>query len=523
MAATPSPSSSPNRASLDNLPTELLKHIVELVKQDMHSYNGLKRGSYRRQEVGTVEHSINDQLPSVQVVWSSWYGRELEALSRVNRRLRKLCMPHLVEEITYKQLAAPFGTYRLPQFAYTPYICSLTLGLSSDNATPYAEIAFLLPHLTGLDSLTVSSAMLIGLFKKQGIRPEPPARQEYTIEAFEALSTRLVRLKVDSMSSADYLGNILPQITSPSVLRHLELDGSLASLWYNEDSANSALRGYLLTLVALESLKIDQHGREDGAGPLFKVTQEWQDGWRMPSLRQFELRTYAAPYRVVPFLAQAMPNLERLSLDVVEPDHPALDWDQVAADVESVDWRHLRSFSMTGESTLFRPTLTSLSTCPKLRFVHLEPQDTYSSAPHELLPATFPPNLRRLIYHCSVGEYGEAEAHQPGVFAEYCTERGVALEWRIWQGMYSSYAWLKEQEALKWHTWVPQLDPECQGLKDYLQETLKWARRRLDHLLAVDDKAAIREMMTAIQPLEERRYIERGLLYIDPDASREDS
>lgn len=355
--------------------------------------------------------------------------------------------------------------------------------------------------------------MLIRLFRRGQLPPEDAARQEYTIEAFEALSTRLVTLKLARTPGEDFLGDILPRITSSAVLRHLKFHGNLRMLWHDEAEANEALRNCLLKLTALDSLQVREQGMGEGDGPLLGITTVWRDGWRMPSLRHLELSTYATPPNILPFLADALPNLERLSIDFLEPNEDSFNLTRGADAFEPVLWRHLRSFSMTAWETFFLPTLTSLAPCSQLQFIHIEPR--YANLTSNVFPATFPSTLRRVVYHCDAAEYLTLESDGRQALETHCADRGVSLEWRLRSGSYRDFS--KEREASGWKQARLTERMDDPGLKRHLHNILDWARRRLDHLVVVQDEAGFEEFMTVIRPLEERRYIERGLLYVDTD------
>jgi len=86
-------------ASLDSLPDELLKMIVEVVSEsDQRCLDlDLRYGLLSRWEGNSVELDYETAVHVAQGRWSMWYGFGVSALASVNRHLRSLAIPLLYE------------------------------------------------------------------------------------------------------------------------------------------------------------------------------------------------------------------------------------------------------------------------------------------------------------------------------------------------------------------------------------------------------------------------------------------
>ncbi|BGP40964.1 hypothetical protein JCM10449v2_004929 [Rhodotorula kratochvilovae] len=113
MSRASSPSAIPLRASFSTLPTELVSQILGEVKQQDEACASVRRAKlppysqYLPDNDAQIEYGRRSAYGGADMLWSYWYGRGIDAMSRVSRDLRMLALPFHVEEVTYKQLANP--------------------------------------------------------------------------------------------------------------------------------------------------------------------------------------------------------------------------------------------------------------------------------------------------------------------------------------------------------------------------------------------------------------------------------
>ncbi|BGP00362.1 Proteophosphoglycan 5 [Rhodotorula toruloides ATCC 204091] len=512
--ANPSSSSSiaPPRASFSELPLEIVKYIVALVSQDRNLYEGLRRGSYEHHAYGSKASWIRDDSRlSMAISWPCWYGRELESLSQVNKRLRSLTMPYLVRRVTGVKLAQPYAIYRLSTFPYAASIQCLSLASPTKDAVPFVDIAPLFPLLTGIHSLYLNASSLIRLFRSRHPGDASSiARRNLTLEALESLGRRVKRLTVCALPPNEYFMDIIPRITSKTSLRHFGMNGTLSPLWHAETSAAGTFRKFLGECVSLESFEADDCDFDededdfDFAGPISSL---WHKAESLSSVRRIKMVTRAAPFVFMPAIAASFPLAERVSVVFDTTDFAALDVDQYTDEVDSVQWPRLRSFSLEGDSCIFPPVIASLSRCPELAHLHLNPNNV--ATPEDVFPERLPPNLRRVTFYEPAGlcrfDWQMDECR------DWCSRRGIEVDWLSWRSTPSS--------LLPFSNYTVQgssLAPSSQSARrDTVQDLLEWTSRRFDHLRKTNDAAGFEELKQAVQPLRERQYIERGRTFVD--------
>lgn len=81
----------------DNLPVELLKHIIGMVKAQDEAFRTSKVEAAPVPDANYSDSDAEGEIDVLLGVWNSQYGRGIAVLSRVDERFRQLTFPLLCE------------------------------------------------------------------------------------------------------------------------------------------------------------------------------------------------------------------------------------------------------------------------------------------------------------------------------------------------------------------------------------------------------------------------------------------
>ncbi|BGP32962.1 hypothetical protein JCM10296v2_004748 [Rhodotorula toruloides] len=456
--SNPSSSSSVRRTSFNDLPTELLKRIVEFASHSRSVGMDLERATHPAAMAGSplLAHCASGDT-TAYVRWSYWHGRELEALSFVNKRLRSLAMPYLVKTITTDQLVKPCATYCLAD--------SRTGAKSARSVHSYIAVAPLFRHLTGLTSLQLDATMVCELFQPflgRSLPSDVKLACEFARVALEQLAHRVSRLALSGMEfKAPVYRLIAIQLIAPAQIRHTRLEGDTASLWWNDNPQD--WHAFLGRLSSLDSLEIHHIG-------LFAELKFPKSGFAR---------------RIVFGMTLALPNIEELQLKFVEPEYDEVDEDEYMATTAPSEWPHLKTLALT------------------LRHLRFSPKD-YLDAYEKLVLNSLLPQIRRLTIY--VRSDNPWTGRSWDLLEQECAVRKVDLEWRPVRWRWDEVRTRQDHYTQGW----PSDTPSATYPKDALLDDLVWAVRRVDSLQQTGDLGGYKEMCAILDPLRQRRFIERG-------------
>ncbi|GAA5848194.1 hypothetical protein JCM9279_000976 [Rhodotorula babjevae] len=475
---------------LQDLPEETLAQIVALVAE-------------QEAEIRSTNLSINQSAThgSVQAKgFSTWYLHGVGALSVVNKKLRRLTLPHLCKLANCAQLAAPIVQFR----GIPPELLSgiRTLDLCNATASSFAAAAKMLPRLTGIHTLRAD----------QHTRGAA-SWHELAVSAFVKVAAKVDTLVLFSVSVArlSLLGRAA-LLVQPTVLRHLYL--------YTVDpvfgAASSVLSQVLAEFKDLETLKIFEH--DDESASAFDWVRR-QPHWLVPpnlaSLRT--LRLEAADLHVLAFVADLAPNVVHLEIifasKLVQSN-----------EIETVSLPRLRSLEITGDlSCLLSLGLINLMPVtylhirvdhPSTGTIDLEPylpdRLLLSSALelnfcHKTLVTV--KNLSRLVSLCkSQGAtyrgwlHGLLEPFSPSLVPAAAEESSDEEE--------DDTSGAEEGSSSDEEARASPASAYLRQLAFSVLETKHWAYERAIELGAADDVDGLVELAETLRKVEERRILE---------------
>lgn len=279
-------------------------------------------------------------------------------------------------------------------------------------------------------------------------------------------------------------------------------------MWQSSRAVSQDWCTFLNGLSSLESLEIHHIDEDDEStvNPqswLRPATREWREGWRMPHLRRFVLSTPAPPYVIVPLLSAALPNIEELQLRVESPDWDEVDEDEYLARSKPVEWPRLKTLAITCTCSILSALVPPFYSCASLGHLRLAPMEHIDSYEWIVL-AGIPQHTRRLTIHAQPDNPWTVEIRD--LLEQECATRKVALEWRPVRWRWNE---VRRQQNHYLQGW-PSDESWSTYPKDALLDDLDWAARRLDSLQRTGDLDGYKEMCAILDPLRQRRFIERG-------------
>ncbi|GAA5988267.1 hypothetical protein JCM10908_002141 [Rhodotorula pacifica] len=284
------------RASLNDLPAEVCKSIVELAhKQD---------AALRK-----IHSSYESTIPS---------------LSLVNKRLRELALPYLITSIKPKQLSSPFLKYgKIPE-ALRAHVRCLDLGdaLETDVLVA-AQHLHLFPKIEEL-VLSFGAARTLHPYDEDA-ESDDSWPQEEVLE--ETLAREVFRANAGRITSLSFkythvLGEVgsgvrraLEAVTLPRSLRKLRIslrqpDRSLFFTYARD------LQDILHDCDTLEDLVIKEDYVAQTIYPT-SLLSNWISTMRLPALKS--LRVPATDFTVIRLLHAWVPHVFDLCIDFVSP------------------------------------------------------------------------------------------------------------------------------------------------------------------------------------------------------------
>ncbi|GJN91305.1 hypothetical protein Rhopal_004324-T1 [Rhodotorula paludigena] len=288
MSALLSPSSS-LRASLLSLPRELLRQIVAEVHAQDLVFGRLRQVQPNRSRYGAWPAKARRatspfELADVEVQWSYWYGKGVSALSYVNKQLRQLSLPLLVETVTPHQLEKPFAIYALPYSPIARMIKHLDLVLAERTETWSAAAAMhLLPEL---EHLSISVELAQDMAHKRVSDESQSEHAAYARQAFARRSPHIRELSLFGTSWTTF-GSVLSSFTTIETLKVL----SIALLGSDPLTASRLREADVLGLCSLRlsdlRLASTLEDDDDPDVQVPTVNPTWIARLHMPSLRSF--------------------------------------------------------------------------------------------------------------------------------------------------------------------------------------------------------------------------------------------
>ncbi|GAA5890511.1 hypothetical protein JCM8208_004897 [Rhodotorula glutinis] len=309
-----------SRVGLQDLPEETLAQVVALVAdQEAEIRSTGLSVAPRPSSAGQSGASGSVQNEG----FSNWYLHGVGALSVVNKKMRRLTLPHLCKIITCAQLAAPIVQFRdIP-----PELLGgiRTLDLRNALEETFVAAAKVLPRLTGIHKITSHQIWDIYV-----------PRHELAESAFAKLADKVDTLVLFGFSGTR--GRLLGRVDAfvkPAVLRRLDLytvDPAFDSPW---------LSGLLAEYEGLETLKIFGHdGNGSSAFDIIRRQPQWAVLPVLASLR--ELRLKSTGLHVLRFVAELAPNVEHL--EILFDDNAA-----ESNEIEAVSLPRLRTLDISGD------------------------------------------------------------------------------------------------------------------------------------------------------------------------------
>ncbi|BGP49116.1 hypothetical protein JCM10450v2_004995 [Rhodotorula kratochvilovae] len=481
----PSSSSSappPPRASFGSLPLELVKQVVAEEKVDTRIHAG------------------------VDVVWSYWYGRGISALSFVDKRLRSLALPHLVESINTKQASA---LCTFPGLSTSP-IASMVRRVNFENDwLDFGQIAVAVLHLKAVTELKLSYFNVCDIVDDgHGLDAAEQAQRILLRHAFATLAPRLEVLEV-SLIGYDATVALLDLVTCPSVLRVLRVSYDGTPFSDNLVKLRSALAN--LTLEELDIADTIEFFEDEVAPDTIHVS--WIGGLSMPTLKSFSFEAnYPLPERFLEFVESAFPNLTSLGLTLSDLTmaQPPLEGTR---GLSPLLLPHLQRLALadtvaTHPSFVHR-ALQCLAASPLSTLVI----QSHPAAPSQLLStldSLFPPSLTlpatlARLHFPSYSLIGHWDRDETARLAAFATRRGVSvmIPRPTRRSVRLNAAADARRAGYAGLNAVNELQASARGL-------LRWALDRVDTTGRVGDVVGLAEMNAVCAPLMGRRNIEEA-------------
>ncbi|GAA5847502.1 hypothetical protein JCM9279_000515 [Rhodotorula babjevae] len=456
-------------ASLDKLPDELLKLIIDYVEAADQSWRDLK-----------LAQALPEQRVDVaKGQWSSWYGRGVFALAHVDKRWNALARPILFKSINLYRIGSEFFQLHILAEPLGQHVQHLCLDVVSTAAVPHLALAGALRKLPCLTSITLSHGVLRRL---TGDARLSSLAREVEARLWTALGTAItVELQPDSLAE---LENVAQRIHTTR-LRSLTVDLSLFTGASGERSPPETVQ----LLAGLRSLSIS-----NVKGP---HTLTWLASTVLPRLRTLSVHAAWPLEQSLRLAADLAPNIAKLSVSVIGSSRVASFPE--ALDLPSPSFSRLRLLNLDGPST-FPTGLLFLSLC-KLEALRVKLVQGTDYGDEFLcvtspFPSRFPVALREILVESPAG----ARVFGLDAFETACGQHDVSLV----AGEYFTPAPCRR--ASERPIWPP-LEP---GQVDLVEETLSWAMERTRWLEELEDGPGMQEMAEAVERLRERRAIERS-------------
>ncbi|BGP40978.1 hypothetical protein JCM10450v2_004983 [Rhodotorula kratochvilovae] len=503
----PSPTSSapaPPRASFASLPLELVKQIVAEVNEQDKAYLGVKRARHgepsaygpRRCAVDKEDEHPEPIDAGVDVVWSYWYGRGISALSFVNKQLRAVALPSLVETVTMTQLTKPVAAYLLAPSHFGPLVRHVDLRQSASSSAFFAAIP-ILHSVSNLETLSIARRTIDRLLYDNN----DDGRLQLEVGVFAAIAHRVQSLTLQDVMNA-HNALVIPLVCRRETLRHLVINAYFLPF----AEPDSELRDELSRLK-LEKLDIADHGfSNDPDDPPDEVDPAWFAAFSIPTLTTFRLAVSCAlPANLLEFLASAFPNLEHLKLTFSNDGELCVD-----GRVPPAAFPHLRSVTLHNrdpdpQARALSTYIRALAASPSLErnTVATRAVDPVAQLDNALRPLpSFAPALRAFVLDFTVravppsaDERLEAEdvAQRIGL-PVVVVDRAVRVPELL----------LEFEDKLEHRPGGDVVFPA----QAEIDETLAWASQRAGALARARDGAALRELAEAVKPLAQRRFLE---------------
>ncbi|GAA5823208.1 hypothetical protein JCM11251_007524 [Rhodosporidiobolus azoricus] len=479
-------------STLNSLPVELLKRIVELVREQDESFKSCNFPSALQdyEERDSEDEDVDEEdLPDVSNGrWPSFYGRGILALSSMNKRLREMTLPYLFKTASIEKLRKPFFRYGILN---TP-LCKLITCLNSFEPpeSDFLDVAWALPLLPNLTAFTfryTSSG-----FPITWNSPNLPGHSstEMARQAFEKAFGGLMELSLRNFSG--HTPNTGPTTSAlqlaPSTLRVLNLEDYYSVLSHEATELVAALGRF-----ALESLIIDIQVP-------FQIHESWRSLSPMHSLCYLKIAVGSLGLELLSFVERIAPNLINLTLTRVsnsttfnnlEPSTTLTKLAHLRVEGHFSFVRLIRFFSLTPLRTL---TIGFNGQCDRYLQKILPPFEL------------FPPSLRRL--RCEITSRSrprDEESTRTSLAA-----KGISLE----------VAWTPSDDVFQtkreWREWradgnasLPAATTLEQEQRRAIREDCKWAGRQADSLFAKGDKWGMQELAEAMRRIREKRILEQ--------------
>jgi hypothetical protein len=515
------------RCVLLKLPTELLKHIVELVRMQDQAW--MSDGTRRRgiEELSRYDEE-DDSIDSVregedvdvsQGRWGAAYGEGVQSLSRVNKVLRSMALPILFEvrfppfisfsssfpykyndrcqpysqTITGRQLESSFCHFHIVGSPLANLITRLDLSRASEHLM--LEIARSLPLLSSLKELIFSTTSVSPFLDlaPSDVRPEwkvlygtsrinkkeEVVHREHARQALHGILGRISSLHVVG-GPEDDVSALLRKPALPSKLERLHLS-EFVRIFASPD-APLAQR---LQRLDLRILSIDR---------VVESHAFWISNLRLPTLEVLEAPPDFLGEATLLTLPSIAPNLSTLILRPASDYHYlAITSPVPASSTPSSPFPVLRYLSLSllnfhKASNPLPQIFAFFSTSPRLRALDLTLSRLNSPLRQTLPPQeTWPPSLRRLrVRIVSASRLPDDEALRIEL-----AEQGIELE-VCWTPSkhYDTYSDEEERESTA-------IKSDCE-----------WALRRIEMLQKTGDRAGMEELVETLGLLRQRRIIE---------------
>ncbi|BGP49105.1 hypothetical protein JCM10450v2_004984 [Rhodotorula kratochvilovae] len=499
----PSPSSSARarpRARLASLPSELLKQIVNEVHKQDKACVDLNQGpspfSSDPESMRAFQPRGLRKEDGADCVWSYWYGRGIIALSYVDKRLRAVALPQLVETVMTKQLAQSFATRYLPSSPLAPLIRRVAL----DPHPGIADAVPVLQHLPQLRGLGFGANLHYKLFEPAG----EPRRDEDSVfirHVLALVAPRLTELEIGANMSQTVADCI--NLVAGAPLRKLKV----MSLGTPFDEEAEEFKAALARLDSLEELEVfDGNGyvtMSEAVVP--QLHPAWHD-FTLPSVTTLRLVTESPLYRsFLPFVQTAFPSIQRLYLQFCDAEEYS--YEELHPPVHLP---HLRYLSLAQPNILcgglVQHVVGTVRSSPIKHITILADTDELSGDLIRLLPEndSLPSTLRTVTVTRMQGPPAVplAEREMAAQFERECGARLVVVPRPC------------EVYNLDWQDKRRRDWPEYKAFSDVefaecsLDGIVAWAARRIEGLARLGDRVGLEEMLEALKPVRERRWIE---------------
>ncbi|GJN91311.1 hypothetical protein Rhopal_004330-T1 [Rhodotorula paludigena] len=510
--STPASSSSPRAVSLLSLPNETLKQIVDLVHAQDKCFgfarSTVTRSVYGRSEIRTqsARHIPN----GAEMLWSYWHGRGVAALSCVNKQLRGLALPALLETLSRKQCIKQYALYRLPRTPAAAMVQHLDLRLGrydyyeSTNRMGLLPLAALLHQLPSLSRLTLDEAS----GAPTALDPGEERVREELHEAFLALAPRIRSLAVYTRN--EKLLDVLQRCTSSAALESLVVHSRINDPLVDQGGRLPALlSGLRLQHLAFSADHELGSEAESEAGPDeldVEVPPVWFITFAMPTLRSFTYRSERLlPVGLIRLIATAFPNLEQLSLTTGEPEGIDLS-DRLSFETlpnlrrltlqDSHAWpddfvHHF--FGLVKLPALETLVVTDVFKPPNCRLVST------------LLPA-LPPSVRNVVLLDTVKPVSATHHCEAANIVALAAHHGVRIDFPPPSPRFEDLDDLESRTS----PFSRSLPSDLHKLHDgIVRESVKWLSEHHDHVVRNGDDAGLAELAQLCEPIRMREFIEK--------------